>query len=165
VLLTYYTLARLAAEWDVALCGGRILEAWSQQRDELSLAVEGRGDETSTLVVVARPDRRLLFRNRSHGRARRHTASLFQDAEGSTIARIRNSIGNRGAPWLILALLAGLAARSVLFGATFGVVATMSGLLGWYLVTVLVEVADILDIRHDEVTQVALVPGEGFGAP
>jgi hypothetical protein len=62
-----------------------------------------------------------------------------QDSDGlSTAARVRGNIGNLSAPWLILALLAGAAGRSWRRGIVLGSVATMSGLLGWYLLTALV---------------------------
>lgn len=91
MLLTYYTLAALAAEWDAALRGLPLADAYSQNRAELSLAL---GDE-ATLVVVARPELRLLFRNPGTGRARRNSASVFEPAHGRTVEAVRTAERDR----------------------------------------------------------------------
>ncbi len=91
MLLTYYTLAALAAEWDAALRGLPVADAYSQNRAELSLAL---GDE-ATLVVVARPELRLLFRNPGTGRARRNSASVFEPAHGRTVEAVRTAARDR----------------------------------------------------------------------
>lgn len=91
MLLTYYTLAALAAEWDAALRGLPLADAYSQNRAELSLAL---GDE-ATLVVVARPELRLLFRNPGTGRARRNSASVFEPAHGRRVEAVRTAERDR----------------------------------------------------------------------
>ncbi len=91
MLLTYYTLRALAAEWDAALAGTAVADAYSQNRAELSLSFEGdaESDERWTLAVVVRPELRLLFRNPGRGRARRNSASLFEAALGRRVEAVR----------------------------------------------------------------------------
>ncbi|MEP0545706.1 MAG: NFACT RNA binding domain-containing protein [Rhodothermales bacterium] len=98
MLLTYYTLTALAAEWAASLPGSTVGDAYSQNRDELSLAFDGsdtEGAEAWTLVVETRPDLRLLFRNPGHGRARRNSASLFEAALGRRVEAVRTAERDR----------------------------------------------------------------------
>lgn len=112
MLLTHYTLAALARAWDEALAGATVAEAYSQHRDELAIGVE-HGDDASTLVFVARPGLRTLFRNAGLGRARRNTASLFEAAEGRRVTAVRLAERDRV---LFLDLGDGLAFTVALFG-------------------------------------------------
>ena len=93
MLLTYYTLRALAAEWNASLVGCTVADAYSQNRAELSLALAGEAE--STLVIVARPELRLLFRNPGTGRARRNSASLFGAACGRRVESIRTAERDR----------------------------------------------------------------------
>jgi predicted ribosome quality control (RQC) complex YloA/Tae2 family protein len=93
MLLTYYTLRALAAEWDASLPGTTVDDAYSQNRAELSLALGGAEDWT--LAAVVRPELRLLFRNPGHGRARRNSASLFQRALGRRVEAVRTAERDR----------------------------------------------------------------------
>ena len=93
MLLTYYTLHALAAEWDASLPGTTVEDAYSQNRAELSLALAGAEDWT--LVAVVRPELRLLFRNPGHGRARRNSASLFEAAHGRRVEAVRTAERDR----------------------------------------------------------------------
>jgi predicted ribosome quality control (RQC) complex YloA/Tae2 family protein len=114
LLLTYYTLRALVGEWDALLAGARLADAYSQHRDELSLAFEGPGqDEASTLAVLVRSDMRLLFRNRGHGRAKRNTASLFEEALGRRVESVRVAERDR---IVVVDLDGGLFVQMVLFG-------------------------------------------------
>jgi predicted ribosome quality control (RQC) complex YloA/Tae2 family protein len=112
LILTHYTLSALAAVWDRDLRGATLADAYSQQRDELALAVEG-GGEAWTLAVVARPELRLLFRNTGHGRARRNTASLFAPAVGRRIEGVATPERDRP---VVVSLEGGLALHVLLFG-------------------------------------------------
>ncbi|WP_127505476.1 DUF6518 family protein [Actinoplanes solisilvae] len=47
---------------------------------------------------------------------------------------IRDTIGNLSTPWLLVALAAGLHTRSLLRGALLGVAATVTALLGFYVI-------------------------------
>jgi predicted ribosome quality control (RQC) complex YloA/Tae2 family protein len=89
LLLTYYTLKHLAADWSGLLTGARLLDAYSQHRGEVALALEQSDWEGSTLVAVVRPEQRMLFRNPGHGRARSNTASLFETALSSVVSEVR----------------------------------------------------------------------------
>ncbi len=97
MLLTYYTLRALAAEWDASLCGAVVADAYSQNRAELSLSLRGTADQAAewTLVAVVRPELRLLFRNPGRGRARRNSASLFEAAHGRRVAAVRTAARDR----------------------------------------------------------------------
>ncbi|MEM1043774.1 MAG: NFACT RNA binding domain-containing protein [Bacteroidota bacterium] len=87
MLLTYYTLHALAAEWDASLRGATVQDAYSQNRAELSVALAGADDWT--LAAVVRPELRLLFRNPGYGRARRNSAGLFEAAHGRRVEAVR----------------------------------------------------------------------------
>ena len=98
MLLTYYTLAALVAEWSAVLPGCTVGDAYSQNRDELSLALDpspGEASGASTLVVETRSDLRALFRNPGHGRARRNSASLFPAALGRRVTAVRTAERDR----------------------------------------------------------------------
>src|SRR5690554_6758190 len=112
MLLTFYTLRALAAEWAADLPGAAVADAYSQHRDELAIALEAPG-RAWTLTVVARPDLRLLFRSEGHGRARRNTASLFERALGRRIEAVRVAQRDRV---LFVDLEGGLHVQIQLFG-------------------------------------------------
>ncbi len=92
--LTYYTLSALTREWERMLAGMRVAECYSQNRGELSISLEG-ADTDCTIVVVLRPERRLLFRNRGRGRARKNTAIVFDDATGGSVTGVRLATRDR----------------------------------------------------------------------
>ncbi|MDX1532020.1 MAG: NFACT family protein, partial [Rhodothermales bacterium] len=112
MLLTYYTLRALAAEWAADLPGAALADAYSQNRGELSLALAGPEAEW-TLVALTRPELRLLFRNPSRGRARRNTADLFGPALGRRIEAVRTAERDRV---LFIDLDGGLRLQVQLFG-------------------------------------------------
>lgn len=88
MLLTWYTLRAVTGEWQ-SLRDAVLVDAYSQHRDELSLAFDHPRSGPFTLNVVLRPGMRLLFRNDGHGRAKRNTASLFEPAVGKTLENVR----------------------------------------------------------------------------
>ena len=62
-----------------------------------------------------------------------------QDGDGrSVVSLLRSDIGNLSAPWLVVAFLAGTCATRSAWGAGLGLVATLSALLGFYVLTSLV---------------------------
>ena len=62
-----------------------------------------------------------------------------QNTDGlSTISQVRSDLGNLSAPWLMVAFIAGSRSRGSGWGALLGFLATMSALLGFYLLTSLV---------------------------
>lgn len=89
MLLTYYTLRALAAEWDTQIADATVRAAYSQRKGELSLALGHSESAPSTIVVVARSDRRLLFRNPGEGRRRRNTVSIFEKIRGWSVRGVR----------------------------------------------------------------------------
>lgn len=88
MILTWYTLRTLSAEWQT-LSDAVLVDGYSQNPDELSLAFDHPRSGPFTLNIVLRPGLRLIFRNEGHGRARRNTASLFPDAVGKTLTNVR----------------------------------------------------------------------------
>ncbi len=79
---TYFTLRALVAEWH-DLVGYTLEEAFSQQRDELTLAFERADGHVWRVQVGVRPV--YLFRSEGYNRARRNTASLFEAAAGRRV--------------------------------------------------------------------------------
>jgi hypothetical protein len=62
-----------------------------------------------------------------------------QDTDGiGLISQIRNDVGNLSSPWLMLAFIAGSRSRRLAAGALLGLLATMSALLGFYVISTLV---------------------------
>jgi hypothetical protein len=62
-----------------------------------------------------------------------------QNTDGlSTISQVRSDLGNLSTPWLLVAFIAGTRSRRSGSGALLGFLATMSALLGFYLLTSLV---------------------------
>ena len=62
-----------------------------------------------------------------------------QNTDGlSTISQLRSDLGNLSTPWLMVAFIAGVQSRRPRSGAVLGLLATMSALLGFYLLTSLV---------------------------
>lgn len=86
--MDYFTLRALAREWDAALRGWRLDEAWTQSPNELSLALS-RGDRRRTVRVLCDPALPLLFSTEGGGRQRRNTADVFDGIGGVTVAAVR----------------------------------------------------------------------------
>ena len=80
----YYTLRALVHEWSDELIGCRVADAYSQVKNELTLALDGPDQAWTLRCSVQRP---LLYLFRSEGihKARRNVATLFEDAHGSTV--------------------------------------------------------------------------------
>jgi predicted ribosome quality control (RQC) complex YloA/Tae2 family protein len=94
VRVHYFLLHALAAEWDAALRGAVLADAWSQSAGELSLLLEGPG-AVWTVRVLCDPSLPLLFRSAGGGRARRNTASLFEGARGRAVTAVRTAERDR----------------------------------------------------------------------
>lgn len=64
---------------------------------------------------------------------------------------VRDTIGNLSTPWLLVALAAGLHTRSLPRGALLGVLATVTALLGFYLVVAITADGGHLEevLRHN----------------
>jgi predicted ribosome quality control (RQC) complex YloA/Tae2 family protein len=84
---TFYAYHALAREWQ-DLVGYRLVDAFTQQRAELTLAFEHPAREHVWRVQVGvRPV--YLFRSEGYNRARRNTATLFEAAQGLTVSGVR----------------------------------------------------------------------------
>ncbi len=92
--MDFFTLRALTAEWDAVLRGARLADAWTQNPGELSLAFDG-GAGASTVRVHCEGALPLLFRTGGHGRARRNTAAVFEEAHGRTVAGVRTAERDR----------------------------------------------------------------------
>jgi predicted ribosome quality control (RQC) complex YloA/Tae2 family protein len=84
---TYYAYHALVREWQ-DLVGCRLVDAFTQQRAELTLALERPGSEQMRRIQIGvRPV--YLFRSEGYTRARRNTATLFESAHGLTVSAVR----------------------------------------------------------------------------
>ncbi len=86
--MNYFTLRALSAEWNDMLNSAVVLDAWSQSANELSFALE-QGEEQHTIRIHCDPKLPLLFRSDGYGRARKNTATLFEEVHGLAITGIR----------------------------------------------------------------------------
>ena len=71
-------------------------------------------------------------------------AALLEGKSGGhgAVAEVRNSVGNLSTPYLLIAFVAGTMCARMRTGALTGLAATMSALLGYYLVSALVQAGD-----------------------
>lgn len=83
---TYYALHALVAEWQ-DLIGARLIDAFTQQRGELTLAFEQHDGEVLRVQVGTKPV--YLMRSEGYNRARRNTTTLFEKAHGLIVSAIR----------------------------------------------------------------------------
>jgi predicted ribosome quality control (RQC) complex YloA/Tae2 family protein len=84
----YFTLRALVAEWRESLVGSRLVEAFSQTKEECTIALGGSGDDGMIRASTARGFP-YLYRSDGYNRARRNVASLFPTAVGATVAGFR----------------------------------------------------------------------------
>ena len=84
----YYTLQALVREWRPDLTGTRVQDVFSQNPNELSVALSGAGRDWMVRASVQRPMLH-LFRVEGYSKARRNVATLFEDAIGRTVADVR----------------------------------------------------------------------------
>ena len=85
---SYFTLRALVARWHDDLVGCRIHDAFSQVRNEFSLALSGPESDWMLRTSVQRP---LLFLFRTSGisKKKRNVATLFGSARGRTVTDVR----------------------------------------------------------------------------
>ena len=84
----YYTLRALVREWQSDLAGATVLDVFSQNKNELSVALAGEEQDWMVRGSVQRPDLH-LFRVEGYHKARRNVATLFDDAIDQTVAEVR----------------------------------------------------------------------------
>ena len=111
--MDWFTLRALAADWNDALAGGTVEDAWTQTSNELSLLITDRDASPSVVRVVCDPALTLAFRTPGGGRQKRNTADLFPDAVGQRVAAVRVADRDRH---LVVDLADGGALHALLFG-------------------------------------------------
>ncbi len=85
--MNYFTLHALAAEWNSWFSGSILVDCWTQSASELSLALQN-GTEASTIRIHCDPRMALMFRAEGHGRARKNTATKFENSHGLVVEEI-----------------------------------------------------------------------------
>ncbi|GIV60786.1 MAG: hypothetical protein KatS3mg043_1875 [Rhodothermaceae bacterium] len=112
MLTSYFTLKALVREWAPDLAGCVVGDAFSQVRDELTLALARPGREWMLRISVQGP-RHYLFRTEGYSKARRNVATLFEEAFGRRVTALRLAERDR---MLYLDLEEGLHVQVMLFG-------------------------------------------------
>ena len=83
----YYTLRALVREWRPDLHGTTVRDIYSQNKNELTVALEGGDRKWMVRGSVQRPFL-YLFRRPGYHKARRNVATLFEDASGQDVADV-----------------------------------------------------------------------------
>ena len=83
--MDFYTLRALAREWDDALRGATLADAWTQSPREATLLFGGAG----AVRVICDPALPLLFRATGAARQKRNTADVLAGAVGAAVQRVR----------------------------------------------------------------------------
>ncbi len=112
MITNYYTLRALVREWTPDLVGCVVGDAFSQVRDELTLALASP-ERSWMLRLSVRAPFRYLFRSEGYSRKRRNVATLFEAAFGQTVTACRLAERDR---MLYLDLEGGGAIQVMLFG-------------------------------------------------
>jgi predicted ribosome quality control (RQC) complex YloA/Tae2 family protein len=89
--LTYRAVAR---SLDAELAGATFAECYSQERNELTFAIDG-SDDGHFLQFSAEPHASSLILRANLARARKNSVTLFPSLHGATIARIRMHAADR----------------------------------------------------------------------
>lgn len=111
--MDWFTLRALGHDWNDALRGARVTDAWTQSRGELSLAITLTDGTVQTLRALCDPALPLLFRTDGAGRQKRNTAAVFEGLAGHTLTGVRVADRDR---YLFLDLDSGDALAVLLFG-------------------------------------------------
>ncbi len=109
----FYTLRALAEAWQPDLAGCVVADAFSQARDELTLALADP-DRAWMLRVSTQAPFHFIFRSEGYSKARRNVATLFEDAFDRRVEAVRVAERDR---MLFLDLDDGSRFQIVLFGA------------------------------------------------
>lgn len=88
MITNFYTLSALVSEWQGRIPGLLLLDAFSQEKDELTLAFGGPSEEMMIRLSVGAP-MPFIFRVDGFSKARRNVATLFVDAFDRTVERVR----------------------------------------------------------------------------
>ncbi len=123
MITNYYTLKALVREWTPDLVGSVVGDAFSQARDELTLAL-AKPERAWMLRASVRGPMRFLFRSEGYGKARRNVATLFEAAFDRRVTGLRMAERDR---ILYLDLEGGLRFQAMLFGPRANVFLTDAG--------------------------------------
>ena len=107
----YFTLRQLVREWRTELPGRRLIDAYSQERGELTLAFDGSDGQALKISVQA--PHRYVYRSMRTARARKNVADHFEAASGDVVAGLDMAENDRV---IELRLSSGCALRTELFG-------------------------------------------------
>jgi len=120
MIANYYTLKALVDAWAPDLIGCVVEDAFSQVRDELTLALTGV-ETTWMLNLSVQAPLHFIFRNAGYSKARRNVATLFEDAFGKAVTGLRLAERDR---MLYLDLEGGGGFQLMLFGSRANVFLT-----------------------------------------
>ena len=112
MIANYHTLHALITEWQTSLIGCTLEDAWSQERDELSLAFTAPGS-TRTVRIGVRPPLLFIVCGDGYARARRNVTTLFRPVIGRRVETLRIADRDR---MIFLGLSGGMAFHVSLFG-------------------------------------------------
>lgn len=112
MITNYYTLRALIAEWRSLLEGLSLVCAFSQTKDELTLAFAGDATEAMLRLSVRSP-MQYVFRVGGFSRARRNVAELFHEGAGMAVTGLRLADRDR---MIYVDLSGGLRLQIMLFG-------------------------------------------------
>jgi predicted ribosome quality control (RQC) complex YloA/Tae2 family protein len=87
VVNSYYTLRALVHEWQPDLADTTIRDIYSQNKNELTVALSGAEQDWMVRGSVQRPFL-YLFRRPGYHKARRNVATLFENAIGRTVSGV-----------------------------------------------------------------------------
>lgn len=88
MITNYHTLHALVREWTPRLAGAVVVEAFSQARDELTLALATAGTEMMLRVSVRAPFH-FVYRAEGIGKRRRNVATVFAATAGHSVTGLR----------------------------------------------------------------------------
>jgi predicted ribosome quality control (RQC) complex YloA/Tae2 family protein len=112
MITNYYSLRALVHEWQGVLTGARLGDAYSQARDELTLAFTAPDQDRMVRIGTRRP-LQFIYDAEGTSRARRNVATLFEQALERTVEALRIAERDR---MLFLTLSEGMELRIALFG-------------------------------------------------
>ncbi len=112
MITNYYTLRALVEEWRVRIPGLRLIDAFSQEKGELTLAFAGAETEMMIRLSVHAP-MPFIFRVDGYSRARRNVATLFEAAFKHVVGGMHIAERDR---MIYLDLSEGLHLQIMLFG-------------------------------------------------
>ena len=112
MIANYHTLRALIAEWRTSLIGCTLEDAWSQERDELSLAFSAPNGTRTVRIGVRLPLLFIVYAD-GYARARRNVTTLFEPAIGRRVETLRIADRDR---MIFLGFSGGMTFHILLFG-------------------------------------------------